>query len=54
MDGVVAALVDVYRVFDRRRRQELKEMLEVVYDRLKDLGVRLGVSGFSVPRLSDC
>lgn len=51
---VVDRLVDVYRVFDRVRREKLKDKLEEVYDALKALGATIGISCFSLPHLSDC
>lgn len=51
---VVDRLVDVYRVFDKTRRAELKEKLEGVYDALKAVGARSGISAFNLPHLSDC
>jgi hypothetical protein len=51
---VVDRLVDIYRVFDKTRRAKLKEKLEDVYEALKAVGARAGVSSFALPHLSDC
>jgi hypothetical protein len=52
--AVVDRLVAIYRVFDKTRRAELKERLEGVYDALKVVGARAGISAFNLPHLSDC
>lgn len=51
---VVDLLVEIYRTFDKTRRATLKEKLEDVYEALKALGARVGISAFTLPHLSDC
>lgn len=47
----VDAMIELYRGFDKTRRQDLKVKLKKIYEILKELGTMVGVSRVSTDNL---
>lgn len=47
----VDSLIEVYRTFDRSNRKAIKDGLKAHYERLQDLGTRLGIARPSLDHL---
>jgi hypothetical protein len=49
--GVVDGLIELYRNFDRKKRADLKALTKALYERVAELGEKVGVSRLSVDHL---
>lgn len=52
-ESASALLIDLYRKFPRLRRHEVAPRLSELYERLKDLGVAVGISRISMSGIGE-